>query len=83
MQVLVEIPEHVAAQAQKKGLAIEPYVQQALNRLAEADEEGSWTPLGGGPYTPEEAGRNIRELRKKNILGGLKIRDLIHEGHKY
>jgi len=25
----------------------------------------------------------IRELRKQNTLGGLKTKDLIHEGHKY
>jgi len=25
----------------------------------------------------------IRELRKQNRLGGLKTKDLIHEGHKY
>ncbi len=47
-------------------------------------EEDSWTPLGPGPYTPEEAGRNIRELRKKNVLGGdVTLKELIHEGHKY
>jgi hypothetical protein len=26
---------------------------------------------------------SIRELRKGNNLGGLRIKDLIHEGHKY
>jgi hypothetical protein len=25
----------------------------------------------------------IRELRKQNMLGGLKAKDLIHEGRKY
>ena len=31
----------------------------------------------------QEAAARIRELRKEVILGGLKIKDLIHEGHKY
>src|SRR5262245_48913074 len=29
--------------------------------------------------TPQEAAAHIRELRKGNTLGGLKIKDLIHE----
>jgi Arc/MetJ-type ribon-helix-helix transcriptional regulator len=34
--------------------------------------------------TPAEAVADIRELRKGITLGGLKIKDLIHEeGHKY
>ena len=39
--------------------------------------------LGSSLYTPEEAGRNIRELRRGVTLGGLRIKDLIHEGHCY
>jgi Arc/MetJ-type ribon-helix-helix transcriptional regulator len=31
----------------------------------------------------QEAAARIRELRKGVTLGGLKIKDLIHEGHKY
>ena len=34
------------------------------------------------PATPSPRDR-IRELRKQNTLGGLKTKDLIHEGHKY
>ena len=33
--------------------------------------------------TPAEAVADILELRKGVTLGGLKIQDLIHEGHKY
>jgi len=38
-----------------------------------------------GPSTksPAEAVADILELRKGVRLGGLKIKDLIHEGHKY
>jgi hypothetical protein len=35
------------------------------------------------PRTPQEAAAHIRELRKGVTLGGLKIKDLIHAGHKY
>ena len=31
----------------------------------------------------QEAAARIRALRKGVTLGGLKIKDLIHEGHKY
>ena len=31
----------------------------------------------------QEAAARIRELRKGVTLGGLKIQDLLHEGHKY
>jgi Arc/MetJ-type ribon-helix-helix transcriptional regulator len=31
----------------------------------------------------QEAAARIRELRQGVTLGGLKIQDLIHEGHKY
>jgi hypothetical protein len=33
--------------------------------------------------TPAEAVAHLRESRKDVTLGGLKIKDLIHEGHKY
>ncbi len=32
---------------------------------------------------PKEAARRIREISKGLSLGGLKIKDLIHEGHRY
>jgi hypothetical protein len=33
--------------------------------------------------TGQEAAAHIRELRKGVTLSGLKIKDLIHAGHKY
>ena len=33
--------------------------------------------------TPAQAVAHIRESRRGVNLGGLKIKDLIHEGHKY
>jgi hypothetical protein len=39
--------------------------------------------LGRSRKTAAEAVADIRELRKTVDLAGLKIEDLIHEGHKY
>ncbi len=33
--------------------------------------------------SPAEAVADILDIQKRNRLGGLKIKDLIHEGHKY
>ncbi|HEX5413038.1 MAG TPA: hypothetical protein VFZ27_14400 [Terriglobia bacterium] len=33
--------------------------------------------------SPAQAVAEILEIQKRNRLGGLKIKDLIHEGHKY
>ncbi len=82
MQVTVNIPDEAAAKAQAQGLGIEEY----LERLVASDTEDSdptLVRLGPGPHTPEEAGRNILQLRKKTRLNGLKIKDLIHEGRRY
>jgi hypothetical protein len=41
-------------------------------------------PLGfPGKPTDKAIVRMVSELRKQNTLGGLKTKDLIHEGHKY
>ena len=41
-------------------------------------------PAEEGPSrNPKEAGRRIRELRRGIRLGGLSIKKLIHEGHRY
>ena len=46
-----------------------------IARLVPAKEET--------PRNPQEAVRRIRELRRGVRLRGLKIRKLIHEGHRY
>ncbi len=59
----------------------EEVIERALETLA---QKGS-TPLqlGSSTKSPSEAVGDILELRKGVRLGGLKIKDLIHEGHKY
>jgi hypothetical protein len=56
----------------------EEVIERALETLA---QKGSvLLPLS---KTPAEAVADILEIQKRNRLGGLKIKDLIHEGHKY
>jgi Arc/MetJ-type ribon-helix-helix transcriptional regulator len=56
----------------------EEVVTRALESLAEKE-----APATQRKRTPAEAVAHIRESRKGVTLGGLKIKDLIHEGHKY
>jgi Arc/MetJ-type ribon-helix-helix transcriptional regulator len=56
----------------------EEVVTRALETLTEKDP-----PAPRGKKTPAEAVAHIRESRKGVTLGGLRIKDLIHEGHKY
>lgn len=82
MTITVSVPDQLAQQAAARGLSVEAFVERLLEQEAQR-EEPKGTRLGPGPLTPEEAGRHIRESRKGVTLGGLKIKDLIHEGHKY
>jgi anthranilate/para-aminobenzoate synthase component II len=84
MQITIDISDEVAAKAQAAGLSVETFVQKAAERAAEPEQKVSWVRMTPGPYTPEEAGRNIRELSKGLTLGeGLTVKDLINEGRKY
>jgi hypothetical protein len=56
----------------------EEVVTRALETLAEKER-----PVARGTKSTAEAVAHIRESRKGIKLGGLKIRDLINEGHKY
>ncbi len=59
----------------------EEVIERALETLAQKE----YVPFRLGPSTksPAEAVADILEIQKRNRLGGLKIKDLIHEGHKY
>jgi hypothetical protein len=77
MQVKINVPDRLAAMAQARGVSVEVYVEGILDQqLISAEEE---TPKG----SVSEAVERIRELRKQNTLGGMRAKDLIHEGHKY
>lgn len=81
MQVTVDIPDELAAQVAARGVVLEAYVRS----LVVSDASGLHARrvhLEPGPYSPEQAGRNLRELRKNNFLNGIIIKDLIEEGRK-
>jgi hypothetical protein len=82
MQVTVEISDSIAAQAAARGMALEAYVRDLIATKAET-AENELRRFGPGPYTPQEAARQIRELRKGCSLGELTIRELIDAGRKY
>jgi tricorn protease-like protein len=80
MQVTIDIPDELAAQARARGLALEAYL---LELIASETAKPNLIPLGKGPYSPQEAVDRIREERKNNRLDGLKIKDLINEGRRF
>jgi Arc/MetJ-type ribon-helix-helix transcriptional regulator len=59
----------------------EEVIEQALETLAQ--KESIPSHLGPATKSPAEAVADILEIQKRNRLRGLKIKDLIHEGHKY
>lgn len=56
----------------------EDVIQQALHTLGAAHQAAP-----NQVQKCQEAAARIRELRQGVTLGGLKIKELIHEGHKY
>ncbi len=62
--------------ARHAGSSPEQILERALEKLAEEQAAES-------RKTPAEAVAHIRASRKGITLGGLKIKDLIHEGHHY
>lgn len=74
LQLQPEVEAQLAAEAQDRGLALDRYIEKIVKgRPVERVERRSVA----------EAIDRIRELRKGNTLGGLRIKDLIHEGRKY
>ena len=59
----------------------EEVIERALEMLAQKGPISF--RLGSSTKSPSEAVADILELRKGVRLSGLKIKDLIHEGHKY
>ena len=72
-----EIERQLVAQAEACGVTFPEYLKELLMKQAERPAERA------NLRSVDEAIESIRELRKGNRLGGLKVKDLIHEGHKY
>ena len=69
-----EIEAQLAAEAQDHGLALDRFIEKIVSGRAVRKIKR---------HSVGQAIDRIRELRKGNTLGGLKIEDLIHEGHRY
>lgn len=68
-----EIEAQLAAEARARGVALDQYIEKiVVSRPVKVF----------GQNAVAEAIDAIRELRKGNNLNGLKIKDLVHEGHK-
>jgi hypothetical protein len=84
MQVTVNIPDELAAQAREKGLSVEVYVEQVLAEQCNGHGgDTKLTPSESDTAKIKAAIARMDELRKGVRLDGLKIKDLINEGRKY
>jgi hypothetical protein len=81
MRISLDISERVVARAEADGVSVEAFVKSVSEQAAEPrpDTERERVDL----QTTRDAASNIRELSKRLTLGGIKIRDLVHEGHRY
>jgi post-segregation antitoxin (ccd killing protein) len=77
VKVTIKVPDELAAEARARGISVELYVQEILARKAvDAKDTRRLESV-------RAAIDRILELRKGNMLAGLRTKDLIHEGHKY
>ena len=74
IQLQPEIEAQLAAEAKDRGMALDRYIETIV--------EGR--PTGQiRRRSVDEAIDRIKALRIGNKLGGLNIKDLIHQGHQY
>jgi hypothetical protein len=74
IQLQPEIEAQLAAEARARGAALDRYIEKiVISRPVEVF----------GQHAVAEAINGIRELRKGNNPSGLKIEDLVYEGHRY
>ena len=77
MQVLVDIPDELAAQVQARGVALEACLRELM------EERFSRQPEQNGQRRQAvEAMRGFAESHGAT-LGGLDLKSMVHEGHKY
>jgi len=77
MQVMVEIPDELAAQVQAHGFVLETYVRRLM------EENLSGEPVHNGQR--RQAVEAMLQFAERNgaLLGGLDLISMVHEGHKY
>jgi hypothetical protein len=74
IQLRPELEAQLAAEARNHGLALDRYIEKIVSGRVVTKKK---------PHSVAQAVDRIRELRKGNVLGDLKIKDLIHDGHRY
>jgi hypothetical protein len=77
MEITIKVPDQLAEQARAQGVSVEVYVQKILARQI-LDATGA-----DRLSSVRAAVDRILELRKGNKLAGVRLKDIIHEGHKY
>jgi hypothetical protein len=77
MQVMVNIPDELAAEVQARGFVLETYVRNLM------EEKLSGAPVQSGQR--RQAVEAMLHFAEKHsaTLGGLNLKRMVHEGHKY
>ncbi|HKV49158.1 MAG TPA: hypothetical protein VJN69_13775 [Candidatus Acidoferrales bacterium] len=77
MQVTVNVPDQVAAEARARGLSTEVYVEELITTRINTDNHPEQREVVAAAID------RILERRERHKLDGLKIKDLINEGRKF
>jgi hypothetical protein len=76
MQVVVNIPDELAAQVEARGFVLETCLRELM------EERLSQEPIREERRQAVEAMRGFAQ-RHGATLGGLDLKSMVHEGHKY
>ncbi len=80
MQITVTVPDELAIQARSHGLPVETYVERLVEQAARSEQAAEEAE------GRSQAVRDMLQFTEKYhfTLGeGLRIKDLLHEAHKY
>jgi post-segregation antitoxin (ccd killing protein) len=77
MQITLTIPDELAARVRARGLVLETYVRDLMEERF-AEEQGELSER-------RRAVETMLQFAEKHgaTLGGLDLRNTVHEGHKY
>ncbi len=75
LEIQPDVEAQLTAEAEAHGLALDLYV---VRKLTEPRFTGN-----SGQHSVSQAVDTIRALRKGNLLGGVKVKDLVEDGRKY
>jgi hypothetical protein len=82
MEVTINIPERIAAEAQERGVELKSYVEGLIEGAAVREPRPGFTRFGPGSKTREEAIQSLL-TGKRYPLGDITIKELIEEGRRY